>query len=465
MKIANTKLLILLLLVAVSVQAQTMADAARKERERRAEIRNAQAAGGKAAKTVTDTPAAAPAAPAQDAPKPAVAPAPPPRPLPPLQADLAAKAAIAAERFGEARNLYVRLSENQPDNMDYVIWIGRISGWLKEYDTAMAAFNRALDRNSENSEALIGKAYILMYQQEYGAAEELLEKAAGIVAPNPDLLMAFARNYHYSRQDERALEELARVLALEPDHAEARELKSEITPRRFEMTMAYGQDRFSFASPAHVYAVSIGYAGAGNRVVLHHEVWDKFGEVAHRSGFNISHRFEQSLWIRGGMMLAPGAGIVARQDYTGGFAYLFPKGIVVSTDYRHMRFSNALVHVASPSIEYYFEKPVWLQAAFYQAWTRYAAPGLPVAGSRAFSVRYNHQLNRAMLFHAGYARGNESFSALSVDRLGKFEAKTVTGGIDFRTSSSFVTGVFYSYQFRSTGSHQKSAGISLTLRK
>ena len=163
-------------------------------------------------------------------------------------------------------------------------------------------------------------------------------------------------------------------------------------------------------------------------------------------------------------MLSPGAEVVARQDYTGGLAFSPSRSVVVSTDYRHMRFSNAFVHVVSPSIEYYFERPVWLQATLYQAWTRHAAPGLS-AGSRSFSIRYNHQLNTAMLLHAGFARGNESFSALSVDRLGKFEAKTVTGGIDFRISPSFVTGVFYSYQFRSTGSHQKSVGISLTLKK
>ncbi len=379
--------------------------------------------------------------------------------------EINAREAIAAERFGEARDYYVRLSENEPDNMDYVVWIGRISGWLKEYDTAITAFNRALDDNSRNSEALIGKAYILMYQQEYGGAEELLEKARSIVPPNADLLIASARNYHYRRQDEKALDELSQLLALEPANTEARELKAEITPRRFEMTMAYGQDRFSFASPAHVYTVSIGYAGTRNRAALQHEIWNKFGDVAHRSGFHLSHRFQQSLWIRGGMMLAPGAKVLARQDYTAGFAYSLPKGIVVSTDYRHMRFSDALVHVASPSIEYYFEKPISLQATFYQAWTRYAAPGLSMAISRSFSIRYSHQLNRVMLFHAGYARGNESFSALSVDRLGKFEAKTLSGGIDFRISRSYVTGVFYSYQFRSTGSHQKSAGIRLTLRK
>lgn len=164
-------------------------------------------------------------------------------------------------------------------------------------------------------------------------------------------------------------------------------------------------------------------------------------------------------------MLAPGARALARQDYTGGFAYSLAERVVLSTDYRHMRFNDAVVRVVSPSIEYYFEKPRWLQATFYQAWTDYTAPGLPIAGTRSLSIRYNQQLNEAILLHARYARGNESFSALSVDRLGKFGANTFTTAADFKISPSYMTSVFYSYQKRSTGSHQNSFGISLTVRK
>lgn len=165
------------------------------------------------------------------------------------------------------------------------------------------------------------------------------------------------------------------------------------------------------------------------------------------------------------MMLAPGARVLARHDYTGGFAYSLGARVVLSSDYRHMRFNDALVHVVSPSVEYYFEKPIWLQAGIHQAWTDYAVPGRPIAGTRSFSIRYNQQLNEAVLLHLGYARGNESFSALSVDRLGKFEANTFTTAADFKISPSYATGIFYSYQKRSTGPQQSSFGVSLTLRK
>lgn len=350
-----------------------------------------------------------------------------------LQQDLEKSAgeAIAAKRFQEARELYSTLSATHPERTDYILWVGRLSGWLHDYETAIAAFDEALGRNSRDSDALIGKAYILKYQQRYQAAEELLD----------------------------------RVLTLEPNSSEARKLKAEITPRRFEMVVGYGQDRFSFASPAHVGTVSIGYVGIRNRAAVQHESWNKFGDVAHRSGFSLSHRFERPLWIRGGMMLAPGARVLARYDYTGGFAYSLAARVVLSTDYRHMRFDNAVVHVVSPAVEYYFEKPIWLQASIYQAWTDYAVSGHPIAGSRSFSIRYNQQLSEAVLLHLGYARGNESFSALSVDRLGKFEANTFTTAADFKISPSYVTGIFYSYQKRSMGLEQSSVGVSLTLRK
>ncbi|MGI8782693.1 MAG: tetratricopeptide repeat protein [Acidobacteriota bacterium] len=199
----------------------------------------------------------------------------------PLQQDLetSAREAIAARRFREARELYRTLSETNPQKTDYILWVGRLSGWLRDYQTAIAAFDRALARNSRDSAALIGKAYILMYQQRYRASEELLDRARQIVPENLELMLAFARSYHYQRQDDKAQKVLSQVLALEPNNSEAQALQEDITPRRFEMVTGYGQDRLSVASPAHVGAVSIGYVGSRNRATVQHEVWNKFGDA------------------------------------------------------------------------------------------------------------------------------------------------------------------------------------------
>src|SRR5262249_31046584 len=116
---------------------------------------------------------------------------------PPQDLEGRAKQAVAGQRFAEARALYGQLSAQYPENFDYLIWIGRISGWIEDYDAASEAFDRVLERQPRNTDALIAKANILMYERRYRSAEELLNRAEAIVPESVDLRLALARNMLY----------------------------------------------------------------------------------------------------------------------------------------------------------------------------------------------------------------------------------------------------------------------------
>ncbi|PYS28411.1 MAG: hypothetical protein DMG11_12750 [Acidobacteria bacterium] len=379
-----------------------------------------------------------------------------------------AKQAVAAQRFAEARVLYRQLAAEDPLNSDHLIWVGRISGWMGDYDTGSAALDTVLEREPRNTDALIAKAYLFLHQRRYSSAQALLDRAQAIVPESVDLRMALARNMFYQGRVKEAREQVEKVLAAEPSNSEAGQLNAQIDaqPRvyRFEMSLGFGQDRFSFASPATVESISAGYTGTATRAALIYEGWNKFGDVSHRGGITLTHRFARSVWLRGGAIIAPGALAVAREDYSGGLSANVRPRIVTGGDYRYLRFASSRVHVASPSMEYYFERPVWVQAALFTAWTDDNVPGHSRIATQSFGVRYNHQI-APLVLHAGYARGNESYSALSIDRLGRFRANTFIGGVDFKPVSSLTFGTFYSYQRRDSGSTQNSFGISLTVRK
>jgi hypothetical protein len=67
--------------------------------------------------------------------------------------------------------------------------------------------------------------------------------------------------------------------------------------------------------------------------------------------------------------------------------------------------------------------------------------------------------------HLGYARGNESFAGLSIDRIGRFRANTYLTGVDVRATSACSIGFSYAYQWRSNGARQQTFAIGLSLRK
>ena len=234
-----------------------------------------------------------------------------------LAADLekAAQQAVAAERFREARDLYMQLSEQDPANVDYLVWIGRLSDWLKDFATATRFYDRALARAPQNAEALVGKAYVLMWQQEFQVARELLLQAQRVTPNSTAVPLALARSYYYQGRDKKAREYVERVLTLDPENQEAEELKAQITlPETLEVRVGYGHDRFSLVSPASMGSVSVGYVGDRGQVSGHYERWNESSEKLNLGGLSFSRRFGDSLRLRGGATWAPGATVLAEQD-------------------------------------------------------------------------------------------------------------------------------------------------------
>jgi len=143
-----------------------------------------------------------------------------------------AERAVAGHRYEEARTFYRRLAERDPDNDEYLVWIGRLSGWLEDFDTADVTYNVVLARDPEDVEALIGKAYVAIWQERYRDAQVLL-RAAKRVAPNdPEVPLALARCYRDQGRMRAAARVVERLVEREPGNAEVRELQRTVSRPR-----------------------------------------------------------------------------------------------------------------------------------------------------------------------------------------------------------------------------------------
>ena len=191
-------------------------------------------------------------------------------------------------------------------------------------------------------------------------------------------------------------------------------------------------------------------------------------------------------------MLAAGTTVSAQEDYTAGMAWSLPGGLGMGADYRYLRFQFDKTHVVAPLLEYYFETPIWIRAMYFKSWTEFE-PTAVVDNNESFRIHYYQQITRPMVFNLGFAHGNETFSALSPDRLGttdslrtierlrrtrllddplrtiepldRFQASTYSGGVDLKLTPGLSVDLNFSYQDRTDGSSQSTFGVGLTLRR
>ncbi len=81
---------------------------------------------------------------------------------------------ISLKNFRQAREIYIKLSIEQPEKLVYKMWVARLSAWLLELPRSLKEYNRILQTNPTNNEALLGKVYVLMWQKKYGKAKKVL---------------------------------------------------------------------------------------------------------------------------------------------------------------------------------------------------------------------------------------------------------------------------------------------------
>ena len=74
-------------------------------------------------------------------------------------------------------------------------------------------------------QALVGKAYVAMWQDRFPEAGRLLRRAAEAAPDVVEVQLATARCYHFQGKDRRAARHVARALALDPGSLDAQDLQ------------------------------------------------------------------------------------------------------------------------------------------------------------------------------------------------------------------------------------------------
>jgi len=366
-----------------------------------------------------------------------------------------ARTAVSEKRYNEALTIYRNLLAEKPGDVDYIVWIARLSSWTGDNDTAAEYYSKALVAEPGNIDALLGKANLLMWKQRYAEAAELLEKARELAPSNTEVELAWSRYYHYQGNEADAKRQLTKVLVQDRENKEALRLQESLVPdHTIELRVGYEGDTLPGTAPGAIEEASISYLTGRNRIGIDFAHFDRFGEAGNLGGMHFSRKLNGATSVRASALFGGGGAIVARRDWSLGFSRKVYPGLVLGGDYRHIDFPSLKIDAAIANADYYFEKPVWIQ-------TSYAANRIGRDTTPSFLARINFKVRKNVTLNAGYGRGTEVFQLALPSEFGSFTQDSYIGGVNLDLSRKTRIETAYTLGRRSTGLLQNTFVIAM----
>lgn len=366
-----------------------------------------------------------------------------------------AQSAVSEKRFSDALTIYRTLLGAHPADVDYILWIARLSAWTRDYPVAADFYSRALALDPKNVDAMTGKANVLMWQRSYQKAFVLLTAARELAPANVDVELAWARYYHWQGDDKESKLYLEKCLASDGANQEALDLKESLVPNHtIELRIAYEGDTLPGTTPGAIEELGATYFNRKGDVGLDFFHMNRFGEGGSRGGLHFSRKLGSLTSVQGAFLFGGGGDIVPRQDLTLGMSRTVLHGLELGADYRHLAFRTLTVDAAIGNLDYYFEKPIWIV-------TSVAANRVEGATTPGYLVRFNSRVRKDLTINVGYGHGTEIFQLALPTDFGAFRRDSYIGGVNFALSRKTRVEGTYTLARRSTGTFENMYLLAL----
>ena len=384
-----------------------------------------------------------------------------PAPRPALSYEEAEKLARAGDT-ARAIEAFQALAAANPDDFDSRVWLGRLLARTGRRAEAIALLEDVITRSPRQVDARVALGAALLTSGRVDPAFETVQDAEALAPDSADVLALKGRILRRLGRAGDAYAALDRAHTLSPrdeDIDTVRERTRRIVAHRAHVGVARE------ASPDGIPEASIVDADVDLRIdddrrVFGRVQWqERAGSADTRAGGGVEWRLGRRVLSRGALLVSPGSPRVAQIDLSGELEFAAGR-TQPAIGLRVLDFAGARVWIVAPSISVDLTDNVAVAVRYYRSESEFLPSGQR-AGNDSGAVMGRWQASRRLSLSAAYARGNESFDILSVDRLGRFRADTVAGGarIDLRSLTSVGVGV--EHQWRS--GDRRIARITLDL--
>jgi YaiO family outer membrane protein len=366
-----------------------------------------------------------------------------------------AQTAVTERRFIDALTLYQTLLAASPADVDYILWVAKLSAWTRDHTGAADYYSKALALDPHNVDALVGKANVVMWQGAYKDAFVLLTQARELAPSDPDVELAWSRYFHWQGNDREAKLHVENCLAVDGGNQEALELERALIPDHIvEFRIAYEGDTLPGTTPGAIEQLGVSYFSRRGDVGVDFFHMSRFGESGSRGGLRFGRKFGNLFSLRAAALFGGGGDIVPKQDLSLGMSRTVRHGLVLGADYRYIAFPALKVYAAIGEMDYYFEKPIWIL-------TSVAANRAEGATTPAFLARFNSRIAKNWIVQAGYGHGTEVFQLALPTDFGAFKRDSYIGGITLGLAKKTRAEVTYTLARRSTGVFENMFLIAL----
>jgi YaiO family outer membrane protein len=336
----------------------------------------------------------------------------------------------------EALARFRAVAAANPSNLESRVWVGRVLAWTGRRVEAEQVLRRVLDQAPDSVDAMLALASVMVANGQIEEAVAILESAETLHPANAETLSALGRVHRIAGRTSLALSYGQRAAALAPGNNEVRQaLEATAYQHHHRAQTTFAFEHFSTDMPAsRAGGVDLNFRISDRvRLGLQQHIQRKFGRTESRVGAGLEWRLDRATLLRSELFATPGAQVLPGSDIAAEVEHSTRRADIVGS-VRVARFTTATVWAVAPGVTVPLNERLSVSGRYYASFTSFdQLPDTIVNHSMRLALRA--RLQPRLWAEAGYARGNETFETLSIDRIGRFGADTLSTGIRIDNTS------------------------------
>jgi YaiO family outer membrane protein len=273
---------------------------------------------------------------------------------------LLSRALAFSGRWDEAIRILNDLALAHSENIDILLFRGRVESWKKNYAAAKGDYDEVLRLSPDNGEALIGLAEVSSWQGKYDDAIALYKRVRDQRPENPEAYFRIGRVYLWEGNYARAEANFREAHRLAPGNTEYKRALQKAKPRlleKFELRYEYQTDRFSDARSRYLdqnLALQMHISKNMGPLVLKYNQTHRFSRNDARYGMELYPRLWKGSYGYVDLVFSPKAVHYPKASYLLEVYQGVLSAAEISLGYRRMDFGSEQINQFLGSVGYYF---------------------------------------------------------------------------------------------------------------
>jgi YaiO family outer membrane protein len=335
---------------------------------------------------------------------------------------------------------------------------------MKNPELAEPVFRSITLEDPASVEATLGLGNALVALDRYDEAIVVLQRAEKLEPKNPEVLSALGNAHRLAGNTRRAvlLGELSAQLVPTTQNRQTLEQARIAHDHRIELH-SFGEQYNTGVQDTGSVDVRANFRVDERLRVIGRGQWQRKFEISdQRGGGGLEWAWRPGTAVLAHVLIGPDNVVLPRVDVNGAVEHQY-RDAVWSAGYRFFDFANAHTSVLSPAVTWSVTPRVSLGGEYLLAITTFdALAGLE--DSHSGTVRAGYLAAPRLWLTGSATRGIENLETLSPDRLGNFDATTVSGGVQIDLPSLTSVRAVFERQWRTGDITMSRLSLSLVQR-